>query len=93
MNLRTEWPTNLDPALTLLLEEQRVGRAKWQWLVDKVKALMAWGVISYLMNPDPVPFTKLNETLNYTPQRIKTINKKEGFSDNGIPVGLQIRLI
>lgn len=91
--MQTERPTSPDPGLTLLLEEQRVDRAKWQGLSDKVIHWKSWEVISCFVNADPVPFTQLDETLNYTLWRVKIINKKEGSSDNGIPVGLQICLI
>lgn len=39
-----------------------------------------------------LPFTQFIETLNYMLWRVKIINKKEGSSDNGIPVSLQICL-
>lgn len=82
----------LDPTLTLVLEEQGVDRVKWQGLADRVSHWRSWEVISWFVNADPMPFTQLNETLNYMLWRVKTINKKEGSSDNGIPVSLQICL-
>lgn len=82
----------LGPAPTLVPEEQRVDRVKWQGLADRVTHWRSWEVISWLVNADPMPFTQLNETLNCMLWRVKTINKKEGSSDNGIPVTLQICL-
>lgn len=40
----------MDPALTLVFEEQRVDRGKWQGLADRVTHWGSWEVISWLVN-------------------------------------------